>query len=128
VGHATRILIVDDDPLMRFALGQTLSDSGCDVAEAADGAAATRALTATTSPFDVVLLDFQMPDSRDLQLLSRVQSLSPASRVIMMTAYPTPELLAGATRAGAVCVLNKPIDFDELCRLVTPPSRPAPPL
>jgi DNA-binding NtrC family response regulator len=119
VVHAIRILIVDDDPLMRFALGQTLSDSGCDVAEASDGAAATRALTGATDPFDVVLLDYQMPDSRDLQLLTRVRSLSPASRVIMMTAHPTPEMVAGATDQGAVCVLNKPIDFDELCRLVT---------
>jgi DNA-binding NtrC family response regulator len=118
--HATRILIVDDDPLMRFALGQTLSDSGCEVAEAADGAAATRAVTGAPHRFDVVLLDDAMPDSRDLRLLSRLRSLSPASRVIMMTTHPTPALVAGATQNGAVCVLNKPIDFDELCRLVTP--------
>jgi DNA-binding NtrC family response regulator len=120
VDHATRILIVDDDPLMRFALGQTLSDNGCEVAEASDAAAATRVLIASSAPFDVVLLDDQMPDSRDLQLLSRVRALSPASRVIMMTTHPTPEMLAGATGHGAMCVLNKPIDFDELCRLVTP--------
>ena len=120
MGRATRILIVDDDPLMRFALGQTLSDSGCEVAEAADGAAATRALAVSPNRFDVVLLDDLMPDSRDLQLLTRLRSLSPSSRVIMMTAHPTPALVAGATQEGAVCVLNKPIDFDELCRLVTP--------
>jgi DNA-binding NtrC family response regulator len=120
VGHATRILIVDDDPLMRFALGQTLSDSGCEVAEASDGATATCAVAETHDPFDVVLLDYLMPDSRDLQLLTRVRALSPASRVIMMTAHPTAEMVAGAARCGAVCVLNKPIDFDELCRLVRP--------
>ena len=119
MAHATRILIVDDDPLMRFALGQTLSDSGCEVAEAADGAAATKALSGSQDAFDVVLLDDLMPDSRDLQLLTRLRSLSPASRVIMMTAHPTAALVAGAAQGGAICVLNKPIDFDELCRLVT---------
>jgi DNA-binding NtrC family response regulator len=118
VPHTTRILIVDDEPLMRMALEQALTDSGCEVIEATDAHSATETLTAS-SPFDVVLLDYQMPDSGDLRLLAAVRSLSPESRVIMMTAHPTAEIVSGARALGATCVLNKPIDIDALCRLVT---------
>ena len=114
-----RILIVDDEPLMRLALAQALADSGCVVEEATDASSATRSVTAAAAPFDVVLLDYQMPDSGDLRLLARIRALSPRTRVMLMTAYPTPEIVAGAETLGAVRVLNKPIDINELCRLVT---------
>jgi two-component system response regulator FlrC len=104
---------------MRFAVSRMLTDSGCEVSEAVDAAAATSLLSGAAGVFDVVLLDYQMPDSTDLQILERVHTLSPASRVVMMTAYATPQMIADATRLGATSVLYKPIDFDELYRLVT---------
>ena len=119
VPDTRRILIVDDEPLMRLALAQALADSGCVVEEATDASSATRSVAAAAAPFDVVLLDYQMPDSRDLRLLARIRALSPRTRVMLMTAYPTPEIVAGAETLGAVRVLNKPIDINELCRLVT---------
>jgi len=119
VPDSRRILIVDDEPLMRLALTQALADSGCVVEEATDGSSATRSVTTALAPFDVVLLDYQMPDSDDLRLLARIRALSPRTRVMLMTAHPTPEIVAGAEALGAVRVFDKPIDINELCRLVT---------
>jgi DNA-binding NtrC family response regulator len=113
-----RVLVVDDDPLTRLAVSRTLTDAGCDVAEAGNADNAARMVAGARCPFDVVLLDYLMPDSRDLACLTCVHALSPTSRLIVMTAYATPELVADATRQGAACVLRKPVDFDELCRLV----------
>jgi DNA-binding NtrC family response regulator len=118
VPYSRRILIVDDEPLMRMALVQALADSGCMVEEAVDAGTATRTLAAS-APFDIVLLDYQLPDSRDLQLLARIKALSPRTRVMLMTAHPTPDMIIEAEHLGAACVLNKPIDIGELCRMVT---------
>jgi CheY-like chemotaxis protein len=64
-----RVLIVDDDPLMSWSLAETLSACGDVVTEAATGEAAVRTLANEPAP-NVVLLDYQLPDSGDLQLLS----------------------------------------------------------
>ena len=57
------MLIVDDEPLIRWSLAETLTDSGHSVIEAGDGEAAVRMLTDADRPFDVVLLDYRLPDS-----------------------------------------------------------------
>src|SRR4249920_2014879 len=72
-----RALVVDDERLIRWSLAQTLSDRGFTVAEAEDGKGAVRALTGNAAPPDLVLLDFRLPDSNDLDLLSRIISLVP---------------------------------------------------
>ena len=113
------VLVVDDDPLVRLALHQALGDSGCIVTEATDARSAAALLSGAAPPFDVVLLDCQMPDSTGLALLATVRTLAPASVVIMMTAHPTPAIVAGAERLGAERVMQKPMHIDELCRLVT---------
>lgn len=109
---------MDDEPLMRLALTQALADSGCVVEEAVDAGNAARTVVTAAVPFDVVLLDDRMPDSRDLVLLARIRALSPRTRVMLMSAHATAEMVAGAEALGAA-VLHKPIDMNELCRMVT---------
>ena len=60
-----RVLVVDDEPLIRWSLGETLEQSGHAVVEAGDAESAFRAVSAG-GPFDVVLLDYRLPDSNDL--------------------------------------------------------------
>ena len=60
-----RVLVVDDEPLIRWSLAETLSDCGNQVTDVTSGHAATRALANAPEP-DVVLLDYQLPDSRGL--------------------------------------------------------------
>src|SRR5215217_4385702 len=105
-----RVLIVDDEPLICWALAQTLSAAGEVVAEAGTAQAAIHALTTAPEPMDVVLLDYQLPDSRDLGLLSKVRQLAPQSQVILMSAFCTPEIANDALGIGAYRVMSKPLE------------------
>lgn len=116
--HTPRVLVVDDERLVRWSLRETLSDRGYEVAEAEDGRTAVRALTAGAELPDVVLLDYRLPDSGDLALLSRIVSLVPDGRVILMTAYGTPEVAEAALERGAFQVLLKPFEMQDLTALV----------
>ena len=113
-----RILVVDDEALIRWSLVQTLSDAGQLTAEAANAATALRAVSDASTPFDVILLDFRLPDSNDLTLLSRLRRLSPATQVILMTAYGTPEVVQGALDLGVFRVVAKPLEMNEVSTLV----------
>ncbi len=115
---ARRVLVVDDELLIRWSLCETLSDRGYVVLEAADGKAAVRALTDSGVLPDVVLLDYRLPDSDDLTLLSRIVSLVPDGHVILMTAYGTPEVAQAALDRGAFKVLHKPFEMQEITALV----------
>ncbi len=112
-----RILVVDDELLIRWSLAETLSKSGHTVIEASDGATALRVLR-EQGPVDVVLLDFRLPDSDDLTLLSNIRRLSPSSSVVMMTAYGTAEVTRDALDLGACLVLSKPFDLNDIPAVV----------
>jgi DNA-binding NtrC family response regulator len=113
------VLIVDDEPLIRWALSETLVDQGFTVFEAGDGQGAVTVLTDPCRPVDVILLDYLLPDSNDLQLLATIRRLSPRSSIVMLTDYGTPELAAQAKRLGASCVINKPIEMRDVADLVS---------
>jgi len=113
-----RVLVVDDEALIRWSVAETLTDSGYEVFEAADGRSAVEALGDGIAPIDVVLLDFRLPDSNDLGLLSRIRQLSPKSQVILMTAYGTPEVAKGAIDLGVFRVVHKPFEMHEMAALV----------
>jgi len=112
----TRVLVVDDEPLIRWSVVETLMDRGFEVVEAGDGRAAVTAIDGKA--FDVVLLDFRLPDSNDLTLLSTIRRQSPSSQVILMTAYGTPEVTKGALDLGVYRVVSKPFEMNELAALV----------
>ena len=113
-----RVLVVDDEPLIRWSLSETLSDGGHLVREAGDAEMAMRALTDGERPFDVVLLDYHLPDSHDLALLSTIRQVAPSTVVIMMTAYSTPEMSDAALRIGAYRVVPKPFEVHDIAALV----------
>jgi len=112
-----RVLVVDDEPLIRWSVCEVLRESGHAVVEASDGASAVRQVS-DGEPIDVVVLDFRLPDSNDLGLLETIRKLTPESAVIMMTAFGTPEMVAGALALGASRVLPKPFDVHDLATLV----------
>ena len=113
------VLIVDDEPLVRWSLSETLMDNGFGVLQAGDGRGAVTALQEALRPVDVIMLDYRLPDSNSLQLLARIRALSPRSQVVMMTAYGTPELAVEALRLGAFCFVNKPLEMHEVPDLVS---------
>ena len=112
------VLVVDDEPLIRWSVTETLVDLGLDVAQADCAASALQTITTTALPFDVVVLDLRLPDMHDLSLLATIRQLLPATPVVLMTAFGTPEIVADARNLGVSAVLNKPFELSELGRVV----------
>ena len=113
-----RVLVVDDELLIRWSVAETLSAAGHSVVQAADGRAAIEALHAMGDAVDVVLLDYRLPDSNDLNLLGNIRRTVPGAAVVMMTAYGTPEVVSGALALGARGVMTKPFDMHGLDSVV----------
>ena len=114
---ALRVLVVDDESLIRWSVAETLADAGHLVREAGNAREAAQALSEGWMP-DVVLLDFRLPDSDDLSLLRRIRGQVPGSAIVMMTAYGAPEMIAEATSIGVEQVMSKPLDMSEILTVV----------
>ena len=108
-GDSLRVLVVEDERLLQWSISETLSSFAPALALASDAAAALHACAAR--PFDVVLLDLCLPDSRDLTLLSSIRRRWPASAVVVMTAHAAPDVLDGARQLGVDTILHKPFDL-----------------
>ena len=114
-----RVLVVEDDPLMRWALTETLRERGCEVSEGADASEAETALRNAATPFDVVLLDDRLPDASGLVLLPLIRERSPGSKAIVMTAFGNAQVVQDALRLGACSVISKPFDVNAVPDLMT---------
>lgn len=113
-----RVLVVDDEPLIRWSVAETLTDRGFETIETGDARGARSAVQDAGRAFDVVLLDYRLPDSDDLRLLASLRRLSPTTQIILMTAYGKPEIVRGALDLGAYRVINKPFEMQAIADLV----------
>jgi DNA-binding NtrC family response regulator len=118
-----RVLVVEDEALIRWSIAETLAGHGHAVVEAGSAAAAVEALHDEADPIDVVLLDLRLPDSSDLTLLADIRRLRPESAVVMMTAYGSPDLARHARELGACDVVDKPFDMHAIEQLVRDAQR-----
>ena len=102
-----KILIADDHEVVRHGLRDILSRefSGADIAEAKDSREAVRMLG--QGEWDLLLLDINMPGRSGLDVLHDVRSLCPATRVLVLSAYPEEEFALRALKLGAAAYLNK---------------------
>jgi CheY-like chemotaxis protein len=116
------VLVVDDEPLIRWSVTESLTDLGYSVETAPDAVSALKIVTNAPLPIAVVVLDLRLPDMNDLSLLGTLRQLLPDAQLILMTAYGTPEVLADARALGAD-VLMKPFELDDLSRLIGRRSR-----
>ena len=111
------VLVVDDEELIRWSLGQSLLDAGYEVVEAAS-ARETLERVGNGSDICVILLDLKLPDSSDLGLLRTLRKLAPRCRIILMTAHGSAETLEEAIHAGAFRAVGKPFDMSKIVGLV----------
>ncbi|HYX70746.1 MAG TPA: sigma-54 dependent transcriptional regulator [Terriglobales bacterium] len=107
-----RILIVDDERLVRWSLRQKCEEWGYLVLEAETGTAGLN--TAHSEPPDLVLLDVRLPDLSGLEVLEQLKKTGDARAVIMITADPQLDDVKAALKLGAFDFVGKPLDFDEL--------------
>ena len=115
------VLVVDDEPLIRWSLNKGLTRRGHKVVEARSGAEALQSIGTAPEPFAVVILDFRLPDRQDLTLLADVRRLLPKATVVMMTAYGDADMRSGAVALGARAVIDKPFQISQLIALIESP-------
>ena len=107
-----RILVVDDEPAVRDALGDWLREDGYEVGAAANGYEAVD--MAKERDWNIMLLDLKMPGMDGLETMQQVKKISPEIEIIMVTAYATVDTAVEAMRVGAYDYLVKPVDPEEL--------------
>jgi len=107
-----RILIVDDDASVRRALHTTLQTLGFSTAEASGGEEALTLIS--TTPFDVVLLDINMPGLDGLETCRRLRRMLPRIAILMLTVRDSEEDKVQALEAGADDYVTKPFHIREL--------------
>lgn len=107
-----KVLIVDDERLLRWSLRQKCEEWGYQAFEAENG---TDGLTLVQSESpDVVLLDVRLPDISGLEVLEKMKANAEPAVVIMITADPQIDDVKAALRMGAYDYVGKPLDFDGL--------------
>ncbi|HEX8476647.1 MAG TPA: sigma-54 dependent transcriptional regulator [Pyrinomonadaceae bacterium] len=107
-----RVLLVDDDALLRHLVTDQLALSGFEAAAASSGEEALKAIAATD--YDVVLLDINMPGLSGLEALREIRKMEDAPEVIMLTADTALSTGIEAMRHGAYDYLTKPSTLDEI--------------
>jgi len=110
------ILIADDEPLVQDLLSEVLKREGYQVTLVKDGYSALKKIQ--ESYFDLVITDVRMPKIDGLTLLKKVKELSPATSVIVITAYGSIDDAVEAMKRGACDYLTKPILPDQIKILI----------
>jgi DNA-binding NtrC family response regulator len=112
MNHISRILVVDDEEVVRDVLSTLLGTEGYIVDLAENGAQALDMLRG--EDYGVVLLDLMMPDMDGLQVLESFQARGSAPATIVLTAYASIEKAVRATKLGAFDFITKPFKNDEI--------------
>src|SRR5438552_5132079 len=111
-----RILVCDDQEMMRDSLASTLAREGHEVTAANDGTVALQRLS--SARFDLLITDLKMPRMTGIELLGEAKKARPEMPVIMMTAFATVQTAVEAMKLGAYDYIQKPFDGDEIKILV----------
>lgn len=111
-----KLLVVDDEHLIRWSLEQNLKKQGYDVVTAGSGEDALR-LVREEQP-DLVLLDIQLPGMSGIEVLEKIKDLDDDIVVIMVTANSGLENAVNAMRLGAFDYISKPFNLDEIAIVV----------
>ncbi len=107
-----KVLVVDDEKLIRWSLKNKLSSWGYDV-ETTEDVKTTYQVLAKQLP-DLVLLDIKLPDGNGIDILEKINSITDDIVVIMITAEGTVETAVKAMKLGAYDYISKPFDLGEM--------------
>ncbi|MFA6283663.1 MAG: response regulator [Desulfurivibrionaceae bacterium] len=112
----TRLLVVDDEPIVGKRLKQVFDKIGFAIETYTDSAAALAAMA--EKPFDIVVTDLKMEGIDGIEVLKRVRAMNPNTRVIIITGYASPDTAELAEQEGVFAFLAKPFRLDELKQVI----------
>src|SRR4051794_19705057 len=112
-----RILIADDDEIMRDSTAMTLARDGHEIVACGDGATAVAKLSAG-GRYELLLTDLRMPRMTGIELLAEAKRLRPDLPVVVMTAFASVATAVEAMKLGAYDYIQKPFEGDEIKMLV----------
>jgi len=112
VEATAKVLVIEDDEVLRQLLIDVLSDQDYEVEAAETGEEGLRAMEQDV--FDIVLLDINLPGMDGMDVLRLVPARQPDAQVVMMTAFGTVDTAVEAMKQGAFDYINKPFSTDEL--------------
>ncbi|NQU63471.1 MAG: response regulator [SAR324 cluster bacterium] len=107
-----QILVVDDDAEFRENLVEILKNAGYEPETAASGKEALE--KAATVRFEIILLDFMMPELNGIEALTELRRISPKSKIVMITAFASIDNAISAIKKGASEYIAKPFKIEEL--------------
>ncbi len=111
----SRILIIDDELVIRQVLRKILQDAGHEIIEALDGAEGLQIFRET--PVDLVITDIMLPEEGGLKIISEIHATNPAVKIIAISALAY-DAFAIAQKLGANAAFEKPLDMQELLATV----------
>jgi DNA-binding response OmpR family regulator len=111
-----KILVIDDNPYVVDILGTYLQQEGYGILGALTSDEGLK--LAILSKPDLVLLDIALPGTNGIEVLKRIRSINPTTRVIMVTGNSDPVLAREALELGALAYIDKPFDFEYLKRVI----------
>jgi CheY-like chemotaxis protein len=120
-GASFRVLIADDEFLIRWSLSEALSQEGYEVLAVEDGQKAVEA--SWTQRFDFIITDLVMPEMDGWQVLEKAQNMLPLPRVIIITAHGHEEMKRKAKEKGAWAYVEKPHLIENIKALIKSSSR-----
>jgi DNA-binding response OmpR family regulator len=109
-----RVLVIEDDPTVRRLVVAALADGAMDAVQAGDGAEALRLIGASAEPFDLIVLDIQMPVMDGETFFARLRADGDHTPVLILSAFGA---RAAARRLGAEGSMGKPFDIDAFVAL-----------
>ncbi len=109
---AQRILVADDELLIRWSLSEALSEDGYEVKTVEDGEKALEAIK--TESFDFVITDLVMPGKSGWEVLEQVKAVYPKAKVVIITAFGEQDTETAAKEKGAVGYIEKPEIIDKI--------------
>lgn len=112
VAKKGKILVVDDEHLVRWSVCRFLESEGFTAVEAASGPEALKVMQ--NEEIWILITDLMMPDMSGIELIRRARTKNPDLNVFVITAIDSPEPINSAHEAGALQTFTKPIPFDDL--------------
>lgn len=109
---AEKILVVDDEDIIRESLSYVLANEGYEVDQAENGRVAYE--KAIENSYDLIITDIEMPQMKGTELLEKVSAVTSTTSFIVITAYGSLDTAIKALRSGAHDYILKPVEFDEL--------------